>query len=300
MSELCQSADLFVFPSHQEELPVALMEAIACQIPVICSNIHGNRELVKSKGCLFDDNNVDSLVECLKRVGVTRKSINKMMKVSVKQNYENIKLFDLKGVSESMTTYYEWGEVEHLKIQQKFKREIGISSDAIILLSVGELNVNKNHSIVIKALAKLKNNKIHYCIVGQGELCDDLKILSQKLGVEKHVHLLGYRDDVEELLHKVDVYVLPSIREGLNVSLMEAMASGLPCICSDIRGNNDLIMEGKGGYRVKSTDVKAWCMAIQKTCKSDRALMGRYNVEAIKKFTVDVVSEKMREIYLFT
>ncbi|TGY90912.1 glycosyltransferase [Petralouisia muris] len=298
VSELCQSADLFVFPSHQEGLPVALMEAIACQIPVICSNILGNRELVKSKGCLFDDNNVDSLVECLKRVGVTRKSINKMMKVSVKQNYENIRLFDLKGVSESMTTYYEWREVEHLKIQQKFKREIGISSDTIILLSVGELNVNKNHSIVIKALAKLKNNKIHYCIVGQGELCDDLKILSQKLGVEKHVHLLGYRDDVAELLRKVDVYVLPSIREGLNVSLMEAMASGLPCIVSDIRGNQDLIKEGRGGYRVKLQDEQGFCNAIRRYIKEENLNMGKYNLSIINKFSKRNVYLQMKNLYL--
>ena len=105
-----------------------------------------------------------------------------------------------------------------------FRKTLGINDKDIMILSVGELNENKNHSAVIKALGKLNDNRIHYCIAGTGYLKDDLIKLSMENNVSENVHLLGYRTDVPELLKAADIYILPSIREGLNVSLMEAMA----------------------------------------------------------------------------
>ena len=81
------------------------------------------------------------------------------------------------------------------------------------------------------------------------------KKFSQKSGIDKQVHLLGYRRDIAEICKASDLFAFPSYREGLSVALMEAMASGLPIICSDIRGNRDLIIDGKGGYLVKPYDV---------------------------------------------
>ena len=121
------------------------------------------------------------------------------------------------------------------------REEIGVPKNARMLLSVGELNDNKNHQIVIKAIAYLHDEDLHYVVAGQGGKKDYLIDLAKSLGVESHVHFLGYRNDVAELFKCADLYILPSIREGLNVSLMEAMASGLPCIASRIRGNTDMV-----------------------------------------------------------
>lgn len=184
-------------------------------------------------------------------------------------------------------------------MQQELRKELDISLDTVLLLSVGELNENKNHSVVIKALAELKDSKIHYCIAGIGELADDLRILAKNMGVEEQVHLLGYRNDIPELFQKVDVYLLPSFREGLNVSLMEAMASGLPCICSDIRGNRDLIIEGQGGFLTKKDDAAVYEDAVKKNL-ADRELYKRmsvYNRNRIMKFNKAVIASKMRQIY---
>lgn len=110
ISELCQAADLFVFPSHQEGLPVALMEAIACQTPVLCSNIRGNTDLVKDKMCLFDENNLEDLVQHLE--GIIRGGQPRItMKESVMRNYDHLKSFDLKSISDKMTALYEWGRL---------------------------------------------------------------------------------------------------------------------------------------------------------------------------------------------
>ena len=174
------------------------------------------------------------------------------------------------------------------------RRGLGIAPSDILLLSVGELNTNKNHRVVIQALGRLWNSHIHYVIAGTGDQGDALKQLAAECGV--NLRLLGYRSDVPELLKAADIYALPSLREGLNVSLMEAMASGLPCICGDIRGNQDLIDDGKGGYRVPSADVSAWAAAITKSLHVAPEFK-KYNQEKIRNFSKERVEERMREIY---
>ena len=117
-----------------------------------------------------------------------------------------------------------------------------------MLLSVGELNQNKNHETIIRMLAKMGRKDLHYAIAGSGQLHEYLENLIKGLGIAKNVHLLGYQHDVNGWYAAADIFVFPSFREGLSVSLMEAMASGLPCVVGRIRGNTDLIREGKGGW----------------------------------------------------
>lgn len=119
------------------------------------------------------------------------------------------------------------------------KKELGLSPQSFIILSVGELNSNKNHKIVIDALAEINNPNYYYLIAGVGELSSFLT----KYAKEKKVNLLllGFRKDVNELYKMADIYVHPSYREGLPVSVMEALASGTTVLASDIRGCHDLI-----------------------------------------------------------
>lgn len=126
-------------------------------------------------------------------------------------------------------------------------RKLHIPKESKLLLSVGELNDNKNHISVIKALPYL-DKKYHYLICGVGKLQQEIIDTARNLGVEDRLHLLGYRSDVISVMKSCDIFVFPSKREGLSVALMEAMACDLPCLVSDIRGNNDLIENGKGGF----------------------------------------------------
>ena len=119
------------------------------------------------------------------------------------------------------------------------RKEIGVPSGAKILLSVGELNKNKNHKYVIKALAKIQNQNIHYVIAGVGKEKRKLELLAKNKNV--NLHLLGFRKDVADLYKVANLYILPSLREGLNVSIMEALSSGCKTIVSNIRGNIDLV-----------------------------------------------------------
>ena len=180
----------------------------------------------------------------------------------------------------------------------KKRRELGILEDEIMILSVGELSKRKNHQIIIKAMEKLQNRKIRYFIAGEGKLRPYLQRLIEDAGLTGSVCLLGQRKDIPELCRAADLFVFPSLQEGLPVALMEAMASGLPCICSDIRGNHDLIVPGKGGYLVTDSSVQSWATAVKKMLSSDRKAMGEFNRCGIKAFSIDKVQGKIEELYL--
>ena len=113
--------------------------------------------------------------------------------------------------------------------------------NTLILLSVGELNKNKNHEAVLQALSKLKDKNFIYLICGRGVLKEYLERKIQELHLENKAKLLGYRIDVIEILKTADLFIFPSKREGLPVSVIEAMACNLPLIASNVRGNRDLI-----------------------------------------------------------
>lgn len=175
--------------------------------------------------------------------------------------------------------------------REKVRTELGLNDSDIMFLSVGELNENKNHISVIRALKGIEN--CVYVIVGKGNKKEELKAAAE----ENHVNLrlMGFRTDVADFYKASDVYILPSIREGLNVSLMEAMASGLPIVCGDIRGNKDLI-DTEGGYLFDPSSVESIRMAIENILV-DRDQKGIYNRVKIKDYSIDIVKDKMRVIY---
>lgn len=191
-------------------------------------------------------------------------------------------------------------KINSVKVDKKLKRkEIGVPNDCFLLLSVGELNKNKNHEVVIKALAQINDSNIHYIVCGQGKLEKYLKDLSRKLGVDRQVHLLGYRKDIIEICKASDLFVFPSLREGLPVSLMEAMVCGLPIVCSNIRGNSDLVEENKGGYLVNANDTREIVNRIYRLY-SDYNLRIKYgiiNSNKIKCYGMKNIIIKLKYIY---
>lgn len=183
--------------------------------------------------------------------------------------------------------------------KKALRETVGCSDNDILLLSVGELNANKNHQIIIQAIAGLKNKRIHYAIAGTGSLEQQLIQQAKTLGIADQIHCLGFRTDVNNWYKAADIFIHPSKREGLPVSIMEAMASGLPCIGSRTRGITDLIVEGKGGYLANPQDVGEFQEKIYQMIKASDSIstMGSYNRQIVKKFANESVREQMRQIY---
>ena len=176
------------------------------------------------------------------------------------------------------------------------RQELGIPEDAILILSVGELNKNKNHQIVIRALEELNDKNVHYMIAGEGALSDYLKNLSYELGVESQVHILGYREDTEQLYKIADINAFPSIREGLGLAAIEGMAAGLPLICLDNRGTRNYAENNVNAFII--TNLYDCADAINKLKSySTRKSFGESGMITAKNFDVDIINKKMLEIY---
>jgi len=175
--------------------------------------------------------------------------------------------------------------------------EFGIPTDAKILLSVGELNSNKNHSTVIKALSQIDCSNLHYVIAGDGPLKEQLAKIALENGVEDRVHLLGQRTDVEKIYKLADLYIHPSFREGLPVAVMEAMASGLPCIVSNIRGSRDLIIDGKGGIVVKNNNSEEYKNAIESLISKENTDFSDFNMQRAKNFEFKEINREILNLY---
>lgn len=214
-----------------------------------------------------------------------------------KEDYERAKTFYAKNVEYIPGVGIDVEKIQNIEVDKEQKRkELGLSMDDIVLLSVGELSSRKNHITPIRALAEIKDKNIKYLIAGVGALENYLKEEIKKLGLENQVKLLGYRKDIYELNKLSDIFIFPSKQEGLPVALMEALACGLPVICSDIRGNRDLIGEKK--YCVNIYNIEVLQKEIKELIndKEVRIRIGRDNQKIVEKYDLKNVEKIMREI----
>lgn len=171
-------------------------------------------------------------------------------------------------------------------------------NDVLQLVSIGELNKNKNHQAVIQALVRL-DIPYHYSIIGSGNRFKVLNKKIQSLKLENKISLKGYQDNVYSILMQSDIYIHPSRREGLPVSIMEAMVVGLPVIASDIRGNRDLIDHGKGGFLYplgQPERLIEWLIDLYNHPNQFIAL-GQYNQYKIQNYSTSNVNRMMIDIY---
>lgn len=178
------------------------------------------------------------------------------------------------------------------------RKELGLGENDFIVLSVGELNRNKNQQTIIKAIAKVADKDVHYLMCGKGNQFDNLKTLVKKLGLESNIHFLGYRNDVVDICSQADVYVMPSFREGLPVSSLEAMYCGLPLLTSNIRGLVDVNHNRRNGFLYTPTDVDGFADGICKL-KADPARrkdMGDRNRLEVEPFTIEQTKKEVLSI----
>lgn len=182
--------------------------------------------------------------------------------------------------------------------KEKFS-EFGIK-DEIVFLSVGELNKNKNQEVIIKALSKL-DTPFKYILCGRGDRKKHLERLAEQCGIRDKVIFAGYRTDINELLKCADVFCFPSYREGLSVALMEAMAAGMPCVVSKIRGNVDLIENGINGFLCDPSSEDEFAIALGKLANDIelRDRMKEVNYRIIAGFDRAKIIYIMKAIYCF-
>ncbi|HEL2402206.1 glycosyltransferase family 4 protein [Streptococcus suis] len=183
----------------------------------------------------------------------------------------------------------------------QLKLVLGLDQNKKYLIFVGELNANKNQSILIEMMEQLSKTRkdIVLLLVGKGVLLNTYRQLIKDKGLEESVLLLGYRKDIPDLMRVSDIALSSSKREGLPVNLLEAMATGLPLIVSNCRGNRDLVEDGKNGYTVENSAVDEFIVAITRIL-DDAVLYKQFSQCSLissEKYSLERVEVKMKEIY---
>jgi len=194
--------------------------------------------------------------------------------------------------------------IDHIKVgRQDARLRLGLSEDEIVFGTVGRLALTKGQSYLIEAFAQVREYlpASRLVILGQGPLLQALEKTAKDLGVLPWILFAGYRNDVFELLKGFDVFVLPSLAEGLSIALLEAMAMRLPVIASHVGGIPEVFGECRCGKLVQPKDASALAAAMleigsaEGNLKKQMGEEGRQRVE--EEFTTDVMIRKLTGIY---
>lgn len=222
------------------------------------------------------------------------------------EDFERAKTFKLKnngqvyyvpGVGMDLSQYNVPDTIREIK-----RNELNLKDTDFALISMGDLIDRKNYKIAIEVVAKLNNPHVHYFICGKGPEEVNLKKLAENLGVDKQVHFLGFRNDIKELLKASDTFLFTSKQEGLARSLMEAMASKIPCVVSKIRGNTELIVNNENGFLCSGLDdyVNAIIKIMQspdlayKFKEKSSKHLNNFSIEKVIDCLFDVYSKEYR------
>ena len=192
-------------------------------------------------------------------------------------------------------------ESQTIEKKNLIRKEYGYKEDDFILFYAAELNANKHQDLLINVLNNLKDKmpNIKLLLAGTGSLESQYKEQVNKLDLNKNVEFLGFRSDIKNLLMLSDVAVASSRREGLPVNVMEAMATGLPLVVTDVRGHRDLVKNDVNGYLVATDDVQGFVNAVEKIYKDKNLAkeFGKKGLDLVQKYSLENVMEEMKEIY---
>jgi glycosyltransferase involved in cell wall biosynthesis len=185
---------------------------------------------------------------------------------------------------------------------EKKKQVLGIENSELIVGNVARLTANKDHLTLLRAFKKviIKIPTAKLLIAGDGPLKDTLHKNIDELGLNASVFLLGDRRDIPELLQIFDLFVLSSIREGFPVVLLEAMASGLPVVASDVDGNRELVIDKETGIIIKPGRVEEFADAMINilTNKQRSEKMGnKGKMRVVDSFSLQSMINKYESIY---
>ena len=186
-------------------------------------------------------------------------------------------------------------------IKDNIREKLGLSKDDFVILMIAEVNKNKNHKQIIEAVKILKSINVDVKVIcaGDGVLLESIKEEVKKENLEENILMLGFRNDIDELIASCDIGVLMSYREGLPKNIMELMSGKKPVIGTDIRGIRDLVVDGCNGFLVKVGDYEDTANKIE-VLKNDRYKLEEFSdnaYEFIHDYSIDVVNEQLGYIY---
>jgi glycosyltransferase involved in cell wall biosynthesis len=178
------------------------------------------------------------------------------------------------------------------EVRQRVRRELEVEPQTLVFVHVGRFAAVKNHEMLVAAFAQLVGQQpllTELWLVGDGELREAVQHQVRALGIESRVRFLGVRSDIPDLLRAADVFVFPSRWEGNPLSVMEAMATGLPVIATAVGGVPELVEDGASGILIPNEDRDALVAAMQRMVEQPdlRVQMGQAaRCRAVERFDI--------------
>ncbi len=181
-------------------------------------------------------------------------------------------------------------------IHSKYK----INKDSYVILNVGRYTPQKNQIELIKSMPKIQKqiSNVHLLLVGRGEMKDILKNEIVRIGMEENITVTGYVDDIYKYYSRGDIFILPSLYEGMPITLLEAMSAKLPVIASNISGVNEIITHEKTGLLLKQPNAKSISKQTLDIHDMDsKALVKNAYDNILENHSIEVAAKKYDELY---
>jgi len=178
-----------------------------------------------------------------------------------------------------------------------------VGDDEQVVIAVGRLSCQKGHAVLFDAVPDILRRfpKTVFVLVGDGPARQELARQAERMGIQRRVRFLGTRPDVFRLLAAADVFVMPSLSEGMPVALLEAMGMGLPLVASALDGIASVITDGEQGVLVPPGDAEALAVALQELLARPelrRQLGERARRHVRAHYTLDRMCEQYEELFL--
>ena len=216
------------------------------------------------------------------------------------EDFENAKKMKCKNIHKISGIGLDLNKYDKKEFNKEtFKRELGVEGKKVIL-TVAEFIKRKNHKTMFKAFEELKYREdVVYLLCGCGKYKEKFEEYVKDNKLEKKIKFLGYRKDIDKIMQISDIFLLLSFHEGLTLSVIEAMHFGLPVVCSNVRGNKDLIENGKGGFVVPTTDYTKTAQKLSYLLDNPAVCekMGKLNKENSKQYSIENVIKELDAIY---
>lgn len=195
----------------------------------------------------------------------------------------------------------DWAQLQTTMTREETRAAAGIPADAVVAGIIARLTAQKAHHVLFDALAQTPAlSNVHLLVVGDGELRDELKRRVEGLGLTPRVHFAGARRDLGNVLAAIDVFVMPSLWEGLPLSLVLAMGAGLPVIATAVAGIPEVVQDGVSGRLVAPGDVAGLGAAMARVLGSvsERSLLGHAARAFVRpRFGVDGYVSSISAVY---
>lgn len=286
-----QSVDI-LHCHHHKSIVYGTVAAGLAKVPIILAHVHGmgrTRNFHRKFINRFILPPVDKIL-----------AVGQAVKNDVLQNNSFIKPQKVINVGNSIDyDYYASGSFDRQAVRKKFD----IPDNSFVFVTAGRLTPTKGQEYLIAAFAQLRKqlNNAELLIAGTGEMKSELENLVSTLGCNSSIHFLNHVDDMRQLYSAADCFILPSIAEGLPRSLIEAMASGVFCIASNVGGIPEIMDNGSCGLLVPPKDANSLAAAMLKTADmpADKktAVLSKAKDFIRKNYGHDIMIKKIENIY---